>query len=246
MLGPILSVQRSLARPDIRLGSLDEAGTLEDLPEQEETKVYGNDNICRDEILNVPVRTAFGTSVLCEDGEAVEERDDGEEDQRGPCTVGLEFTLEDESVAVDSLCSESSLEANVCDADGHPCEEGCDGGQGLEPFENGSCAGGYGHVGQETDGCRDQHAPDGNTGFGTLEEELRSLLVLSESKQVSRARVQEGVSRGCSRGQNDCVDNGWEDWNSCLLDGNDPRGRCGTRTTIEEIIAVAGNGDTNG
>lgn len=71
------------------------------------------------------------------DVESVEENDHGEVEEGEPCSVWLEMTLEDKSVAVDPLRLERLMELDVGDADRAPCEEGGDCDQVLEPAEDG-------------------------------------------------------------------------------------------------------------
>lgn len=100
---------------------------LEQLPKHVQEEIDGDSNISGHEFLGAP-RT--------KDVEAVEEDDDGEEDEGEPGGVGLEGGLEDESVAVDALCLEGFVELDVGDADADPAEEGGDCGQVLEPGED--------------------------------------------------------------------------------------------------------------
>lgn len=62
---------------------------------------------------------------------SVEDDDEGEIKESEPSGVWLEMALEDESVAVNTLCFERLIELDVGEADGTPCEERGDGGQVL-------------------------------------------------------------------------------------------------------------------
>ena len=146
-------VQRRLAGGDVRLGSRDPPGPLEDLPEQEQGEIDRYAHIGRDEIVQIKALGRAG-----EDVEAVEQCDEREEDETEPCRVWLESRLEDEGVAVDTLCFERGVELDVGDGDGHPGEEVGDGGQVLEPGEDSGGAGRAGHVCQEGDGGGDEDA----------------------------------------------------------------------------------------
>lgn len=100
-----------------------------------------------------------------EDRKAVEDDDNDEEYQSNPGSIGLETALENQIlVAVDALGYECGPEAEVCNQDGDPGEKAGDGGEGLEPVEDGGSARGDGHVGQEADASCDQDTPNWHTG----------------------------------------------------------------------------------
>ena len=58
---------------------------LEDLPKEIQGKVDGNSDICSDEIIHAP---------RAEDEEPIEEDNDREKDQGGPCGIWLEMRSE--------------------------------------------------------------------------------------------------------------------------------------------------------
>lgn len=109
----IRRIQCSLASEDIRLGRWDPLGPLEDLPEGIEAEVDGDADVCRDKTVDIEGP---------EDVEAVEQDDDGKEDEGEPGRVWLEGRSEDEGAAVDALGLERGVETNVGDGDGHPGE----------------------------------------------------------------------------------------------------------------------------
>ena len=123
----IRRIQRGLAGCDIRLLRCQPLGPLEDFPECIQSKVDRDTNVGGDKIIHRPRAEYVKT---------VEEGDGGEEDEREPGSVGLEWRPEDESVAVDTLGLEGGVKFDVGDADRHPGEETGDGGQVLEPGED--------------------------------------------------------------------------------------------------------------
>lgn len=134
----IRRIQRRLSSVNIRLRARDPPRPLEDLPERIQHEVDGNPHVSGDETIHIKGP---------EDVEAVEDDDDGEEDEGEPCGVGLEGGPEDEGAAVDALGLEGGVEAEVGDRDGDPGEEGGDGAEVLEPCEDSGGARGARHVG---------------------------------------------------------------------------------------------------
>ena len=126
---------------DVRLGSRDPFRPLEDFPEQEQCEIDRYAHIRRDEAVHIKFLGRAG-----EDVEAIEHCEQREKDEAEPCRVWLESRLEDETVAVDTLRFERGVELDVGDGDGHPGEEIGDGGQVLEPGEDGGGASRAGHV----------------------------------------------------------------------------------------------------
>ncbi|EZF74120.1 hypothetical protein H105_04130, partial [Trichophyton soudanense CBS 452.61] len=170
LLWPLDGVHGGLSGEDIRFGGRDPAGALENLPEDEEGEVEGDADVGGEEGLE-----AEGLEGV----EAVEEDDDGEEDEGDPCEIGLEGRLEEEGVAVDALGLESGVEADVGDQHADPVEERGDGCQVLEPDEDLGRAGGGSHEGQEGDGCSDAdgidwHAPEDAVSYRTQRPQTKA------------------------------------------------------------------------
>lgn len=178
-----------------------------------------------------------------EDIESVEDDDHGEVEEGKPCSVWLETTLEDKSVAVNSLRLERLVELDVGDANRAPCEKGGDGDQVLEPTEN-SCRATRANrqVCQAGDGGCDGDAPVWDTGFAAAEEESWSLSVLCKGEEVTGSGVEEGVGGRRCGCQDDSVDDGWEDWNTGVYDPNNPWGSSSTcstcRLSLEQMRVV--------
>ncbi|KAM5489732.1 hypothetical protein MaudMau93_003098 [Microsporum audouinii] len=143
LLWPLDGVHGGLAGEDVSLGGWNPSGPLENLPEDEKTEVDGDTDVGGEEGLEFK-----GSEGI----EAVEEDDDGEEDEGDPGEVRLEWGLEDESVTVDTLGLEGGMEADVRNQNADPVEEGGNGGEVLEPDEDLRRAGGGGHEGEERDG----------------------------------------------------------------------------------------------
>jgi len=128
-LGPYNGIQGSFTRVQVSLGRFSPVRPLEDLPEQIQAEVNGDTDIIGDETLVI--------KPACDDVEAVKEDDQAEEDQGRITSVGLEGGLECQFIPVDALCDQGLAELNVGNADRHPGEQSRDGGQVLEPLENG-------------------------------------------------------------------------------------------------------------
>jgi hypothetical protein len=181
--------------------------------------LYFRNECGREHTGDTPVRVVLANKDI----KAVEENDDGEVDEGEPGGVWLETTLEDKSVAINSLRLERLVEPYIGEADRAPCEKGGDGDQVLEPTEDCRRAtGANGQVCQSGDGGCDGDAPVWDTGFAAVEEESWSLSVLSKSEEVAGSGVEEGVGRRRCGGQDDGVDDRWEDWDTGILDTNNP------------------------
>ena len=244
LLRPDLSVKSSLTGPDVGLGRVDELAALEYLPKSVQENEDGNTDVGSEEggkLVGTP-----STLGLSEDLEAVEDDDQSEVDESNPGGVGLPLALKDQGVAVDTLGDQCLTEAGVGVADSAPGEKLGDGGQVLEPQEDGVGASGDTHVGEQTDGSSDEHAVQWDTGLGTLQQDLGSLTVLSKSEQVTRAGVQEGVTRRSRRSQDDGVDDVGQDWDTGVLHGDDPWGALSTLgVVVSKSGIVAGDSDTD-
>ena len=129
-------------------------GALENLPEEVQTEIDGHTEVVGQEGLVVP----RGEGV-----KAVEEDDDGEEDEGSIGEEGLERRLEDQRVAVNTLGFEGAVEADVCDTDRTPGEDVGDGGQVLEPNEGDVGTVTAGEIGEEGDGDGDEDTVDRDT-----------------------------------------------------------------------------------
>ena len=240
----ILGIEGGLAGEDVGLGGIDPLGALEDLPEGVEAEVDDDADVVGEEAGDVPV-------AVDEDVEAVEDDDEGEEDEGDPAEVGLEMRLEDERVAVDALRLERLVELDVRHADGRPGEERGDRRQVLEPLEGGrGAAAAEGEVGQPADGGGDADAPVRDAELRAPQEEARGLSVLGEGVEVARAGVEEGVGGRRGGGQDDGVDDGGEDLDACTADGNDPWGGRGVALGVwvgaKKVRVVVWNEDADG
>lgn len=175
-----------------------------------------------------------------------EDDDDEEVDQGEVGSVWLPLALEDEiPVTADVLRLHGRLEAEICDEDGHPCEQTCDGRQGLEPVEDVGSARGDGHVCEETDRRCDQDTPDRHATLRALQEEFWSLTVLCQSEHVAGAGVEESISGRRSRGQDHSVDDGRQSGNPCSCNRNDPRTGTCAWAAVQESLVVCRHGDTD-
>jgi len=106
LLRPDFVVYCRLACPQIGITALDEAGTFEDLPEQEKTKIDGDTDVSGDKIGDMPVASR-------KDFPTVENNDDAEEDERNPSGVGLSERLEWECITRHALSLEMRMESNI-------------------------------------------------------------------------------------------------------------------------------------
>lgn len=147
-------VESGFATENVGFGRVHKFGSLEDFPEGEEREVDGDTDVGGDELV---------AQEGLEDVEAVKQDDDGEEEEGKIGRVGLEMRPEDQIIPVHPLGFERFVELDVRDGDAGPCEQAGNGGQVLKPLEHLRGTGRATHVGQEGDGCRDQHANVGDT-----------------------------------------------------------------------------------
>ena len=100
-------------------------GALEDSPEEVQTEIDGDTDVIGDECLIIPFS---GNRV-----ETVEKDDQAEENQGRRAEIWLEGRSEGQGLAIDTLCLEGIVEAEVRSVDADPSEKSGDGGQVLEP-----------------------------------------------------------------------------------------------------------------
>ncbi len=144
LLGPVCisCVKSRLSGVNVCLGGIDPMRALVDLPEAVQEEVDGDSDVRGDEVLVAPRRP---------DIEAVEDDDNGEEEEGGIREVWLEWRLEDKGIAVNALSLEGLVELDIRNADTAPGEETGDGCQVLEPGEDDVCTAGARHIRQEGD-----------------------------------------------------------------------------------------------
>ena len=162
----------------------------------------------------------------------VEEDDQAEEDCGADTHVWLERRFEDKCVAINALSLASIVKFDVCDVDADPGEECGDGGQVLEPLEDGAGAGGARHVGEERYSASDQDTPERHTSLCALKQESWCLSVLSQGVHVARAGVKEGVGRRGGRCQNDSIDDAGKTGDAGTHDSDHPGRSSGTVSTV--------------
>ena len=143
------------------------------------------------------------------------------------------------------MSNQRLAEANVRDTDAAPSKKLGDGGKILEPQEHLVCTSRNTHVCEERNRGCNGHAIVRHTRFGTFQEEPRRLLVLSNSEKITGSRIQEGVAGRRSRCQDDSVDDMRENWDTGVLDCNDP-GRCGRAGLLDQPLIVGGDHHANG
>ena len=178
--------------------------------------------------------------------ETVEDDDKKEVGERDPSHVWLTRGLENQGVTVDALCRQRLLETGVGEENAAPGDQLRDRSQVLEPDEDVVGAGRNTHEREQRDGQSDEDAVDRDTALRALEQEARSVAVLCDSEEITRARIQESIARRSCGGQNDRVDDVGEHWNHSVLAGNDPRRLLRTGSTLRGQLRVAGaDADTN-
>lgn len=175
---PDLSIERSLATPDVSLRWLDHLRTLEDLPEYEQEEVDQNADVRREKAGQL-IGSPWG---LGEDLEAVENDDQREVDHGGISNIRRPLCPEDQCAPVDTLSGEGPAEPEVGEDDRVPREELGNSSQILEPKEDLVGTSGNRHEGDQRDGGGDQNTPVRNTIPGAFEKEPGSLLVLRNTK----------------------------------------------------------------
>ena len=126
---------------------LDPPCPLENLPEQIQPAIYGYTDIGRDEVVAIEFLRLARECV-----EAAEQDDYCEETEAEPGGVRLEARFEDERVAFNALGTESAMEFDVCDRDGHPGQDCGNCGKILEPLKDDLGARGARHECQQRDG----------------------------------------------------------------------------------------------
>ena len=128
-----------------------------------------------------------------------------------------------ESVAINSLSLERLVELDVGDTNRGPCEQGSNRGQVLEPAEdNRWAARADGEICEPGDRASDDDTVVWDTSLAAAEKEAWGLLILSKSEEVTRSSVQESVGGRGGRCQNDGVDDRGKDFDTSILDTNDP------------------------
>jgi len=243
----ILGIQSCLTRCDIRVGCIDEVSPLEDLPEEVEDEEDWDADVGSEEVSNIPMLVARANKDI----EAVEDNDQAEEDQGNPGQIGLEVRPEHQGVTVNALCLEGGVELDVGQANGAPSEEGGDGGQVLEPCEDESWSTiSDRQIRQERNKGCEEHTIVWYSTFAALKEESWGLSVLCKGKEIAGSGVQECVGRRRSRGQNDSVDDGGKNWDTGVLNTNNPRGGSSASSTrslgTKEILVIRRNENTDG
>jgi len=216
----VLGIESGFTSRDVGVSRVDERSPLENFPECVEDEEDRNAQIGSEEIGDGPVRVVFANKDI----KSIEDDNDGEVGEGKPGSVWLEPGLENKSVAVNPLSFECLVELYVCNANRAPGEEGCNSGQVLEPVER-SCSttvGIDGEIGEASNNGCEEDTPVWDTSFAAAEEEFWCLSVLCKSEHVTRSGVQESVSRRGGGSQDDSVDDGWEDWNTSILDANNP------------------------
>lgn len=128
---------------------------------------------------------APSTLGLCKWRETVEDDHKGEESEGDPSGVGLEGRLEYQRVAIDALRLQSLVETNVAQADTAPGEALSDGDEVLEPQKDLVCTGSQAHERQKGEDGGYTDTVDRDTFLGALQEELRSLAILCDTKEVT-------------------------------------------------------------
>jgi len=91
------------------------SGSLNDLPDDEGTKEDWNTDIVNKEVRNTP-------AALDEDRPAVEEDDETEESETGPCDIRIAMSSHWESGTIDALHLQSLGESDGCETDNPPGE----------------------------------------------------------------------------------------------------------------------------
>lgn len=137
------------------------------------------------------------------------------------------------------------VEADECNADTAPGEQVGGGDKTGEPVEDLSRAGSDGQVGKDRDSAGDADAVNWDTTLCALEEELRSLASLGKSIEITGTGVEESVTGRSGRGQDDSVDDVWKNLDSGAVDGNNPWRSGSVRFTVEEIVVIVWNENTD-
>lgn len=90
----------------------------------------------------------------------------------------------------------SLAEANVGQADGAPCEEGSETGQGDKPVEDGSTSSSQVHVGKGTPHENEEDGPERTSSTVNVGEELGSVTLLSKGGKSTGTTVDTRQTNG--------------------------------------------------
>ena len=136
------------------------------------------------------------------------QQDDGESDEAVPREVGLEWSLVWEGISRQSLLLQTVKETEVGEEDTPPCDDTGNGGDIVQPVENGHSGLSSGvEVGEESKCASDQNTPDWQSFLRTSSEDSGDLSVECQSVECSTGSIEIRVSSRPSCEQNDGVDN---------------------------------------
>lgn len=155
-----------------------------------------------------------------------------------PRQVRLEWCHIGQRGAFDALQFQGCLEANVAQVDARPANQAGYRGDVEEPVES---LGAVGAEVEEAEEAESRSDKDGNVWGLVLicgREELRGLADVGEGDKDTGAGVDVGVGGGENSGEEDGVDDVWEDGNVGEVRGDDERGGGGAVAGAEQVGVV--------
>lgn len=174
----------------------------------------GQRNVRGQEVRDAPVRRE-------EDGKAVGDGQQGDDEQGVVRSVGLEASFEGEGVEQSSELH-GSAEPEVGDQADDPGDETADGRNVAEPVEDHGSAVADVEEGEESESPSGEDCEVGNSLLGGVAEDLGRLTSQGHAVQDTAARVKESIARRPSRSEDGKVDDMVEAADSGILDGDDP------------------------
>lgn len=118
--------------------------------------------------------------------EPVEEDNNTEVSQSSISSIGLESTLERQSIPINTLRLQCMIEPDISNTDTAPSKQKRNSGQVLEPSkDDGWSSLTDREICEQRDGGRDGDAVDGDPLLGAAKQDLRCVAVLSKGEEVS-------------------------------------------------------------
>lgn len=170
-----------------------------------------------------------GWVELTEGTEATEQDNQDTHDEAVVAEVRLEGSLVCQRVAVDAVALETLVPPDGGVQDAGPRDHAGDGGHVGEVTEHGTgLAASAGQEREQREGGADQHADPGQAVLARLADEAGGLATVVQSEQGTRRDVHVGHAGGPGRGKQGGVDDGRQNLDAGLLEGDD-EGRLGGR-----------------
>lgn len=130
-----------------------------------------------------------GGHVLPADGEGADpelgNEDEDVEDEADVGAYDADLRIVGHVVEAAAAGGPRAAEADVAEADGGPCEDGGEAGNGEEPVQHGALLFEIGEEGEEADECGDEDGYEGSATFVDVAEDLGRLSEVGEGGEGS-------------------------------------------------------------